>query len=91
MTLEFLLKAIIGALVGLILGMVGKMITDHFRIEKLECAVQEAKAKAKADSDGLGARQRNGEWERYKGQLVDVAREKREKKRLWMVEQFLKR
>lgn len=43
------------------------------------------------DVNGIGARGRNAEWERYKGQLVQVAEEDDKKARRWMVEQFLKR
>jgi hypothetical protein len=53
--------------------------------------IQKGFEKAKFDTDGIGARSKNAEWERYKMQLVMVARTPLEKDRLWQVEQFLKR
>lgn len=67
-------------IIGIALALLGKVVVDHFKIEKLE-----------RDLNGVGARARNAEWERYKMQLVDLAEDASKESRRWKVEQYLKR
>jgi hypothetical protein len=76
LNLEILWKA----LIFVIIGLVGKLIVDHFKIEKLE-----------KDLNGIGTRGRNAEWERWKMQITTLAEEDRKGTRRWLVEQWLKR
>lgn len=47
--------------------------------------------RAKYDTDGIGARTRNAEWERFKGIACELALTKLEEDRKWLVEQYLKK
>lgn len=47
--------------------------------------------RAKYDTDGIGARTRNIEWERWKSQICMLAEEDDKDVRRWLVEQYLKR
>ena len=73
------------------LDLIWKLLVGVFTLGGIYTWVRGEIANLKRDLNGVGARSRNAEWERYKMQLVDLAHTEKKEDRLFKVEQFLKR